>query len=70
MDDMPFMAIGTDELDAYIGEKAICPNCRQMHDVQYADEVRDGKTYPSKLLGFVKCGENAYVVAIDGRALS
>lgn len=75
MTDLPFMAVGNDELGETVGDTATCPNCGEQHTVEYGEKVtRDPVTgaerrEPSRLLGFVKCGEAAYLVAVNGKSL-
>ena len=69
---VPYIGFGNDELEkmAPVRETATCPGCGQSHTVEYGDEVKkDGTKVPSKLLGFVKCGETLYLVALGGKAL-
>ena len=69
-EDIPFIAVGGEELGPFIGKVVECPNCGDLHEVEYADKVEeDGTHTPSKLLGCVKCPVNgsAYLVAIDGK---
>ena len=66
---LPFVAIGNDELGEEIGKMARCSKCEKSHPVKYGDKIIDGKKYPSKMMGYVKCGKNAYLVAIDGKKI-
>ena len=67
---LPFIAIGNDELGDPVGETAPCPRCSETHTVKYGETVnKDGTRSPSKLLGFVKCGEDSYLVAVAGKLM-
>lgn len=66
------LAIGNDEFEDLkpIGKYAKCPGCKKRHLVKYGDEVaKDGSKKPSKMLGYVSCGEHIYLVAIQGKEL-
>ncbi len=68
--EMPFVAIGNDELGDEVGETAICPNCGKQHEVSYGEEVKeDGTKVKSDLLGFVKCKKHSYLVSIKGQLI-
>jgi hypothetical protein len=67
---LPFIAIGNDELGEPVGETATCPHCSEAHVVKYGETVNpDGTKTPSRLLGFVKCGEDSYLVAVAGQLM-
>jgi len=66
MNNIPFIAIGNDELGEPVGKYTICPKCKKKHLVKYGDEIIDGKKVKSTLLGYVKCGKSSYAVAIKG----
>lgn len=67
MNDIPFLAIGNDELGKDIGTHAPCPKCKKKHKVEYGNRIlENGDKVPSKTLGFVKCGKDSYLVAIEG----
>lgn len=69
-DDIPYLAIGDDELGSAVGETAKCPNCRETHDVVYGEQIlEDGTRIPSKMLAFVECGKRTYVVGVNGREI-
>jgi len=64
------LAVGNDELGAVIGEYAKCPHCGQSKLVEYGKEVlADGTKVPSKMLGFVNCEKESYLVAIDKKEI-
>ena len=66
-------AIGNDELKKLpnAGDMAKCPGCGKAHVIKYGDKIeKDGTKTPSKLLGFVKCGEDSYMVSINGKLLA
>ena len=66
---MEYFAIGNNELS---GKKPIssiteCPNCRKKHRVKYGTDTKTGEI--SKLLGFVNCGEEQFLVSVAGKKL-
>ena len=59
-----FIAVGNDELGEDVGDKSVCPNCKQEHDVIWGTE----KGVETKTIGGVKCTNGKlYLVAISGR---
>ena len=66
---IPFLAVGNDELGDDLKYKAKCPNCGKFHPIKYGDEIVDGKPVPSKMLAFVNCGKESYLVGINGKEL-
>jgi hypothetical protein len=67
---IPFVGIGSDELGESIGETVQCPHCRKPHKVKYGQKINeDGSKTPSKMLGFVKCGKESYLVSINGKKI-
>lgn len=70
MSEIPFVAIGNDELGELIGETVKCPLCDGEHEVQYGENIaKDGTRTPSKLLGFYRCNGISYLCAVDGRSV-
>ncbi len=72
MKEIPFLAIGNDELGELVAEKVQCKFCPEVHEVEYGKQVlEDGTEIESKTIGFVKCPlkENGYMVAVDGRLI-
>ena len=67
MKNIPYFAIGNDELEskAPVGNTAHCPHCKKKHKVKYG--TINGKE--SKLMGFVSCRKNIYLVAVNGKEL-
>ena len=69
------MAIGNDQLGGVIGEQAICPNCKKLHKVEFGtarDWLPDGslsEPRPSNM-GYVKCGDDVYIVAVGGKKIN
>lgn len=64
------LAIGNEELEdaPNIGKTIHCTRCGQRHRVEYGDKVeKDGTKTPSKLLAFVRCQKNTYLVGINGK---
>ena len=68
-EEKPFVAYGNNELDEKetAGKDAVCPNCKKKHTITFGTDAETGKT--SKMLGFVKCGEESYLVSINGKLL-
>jgi hypothetical protein len=66
---IPFLAIGNEELGKKVGTKAKCPHCKKLHKVLYGKRKEGNKWVASKMLGYVKCGKEAYIVAIDGKEM-
>ncbi len=67
-DTLPFIAVGPEDFGDAVKETARCPHCSALLPVQYAEEVmHDGTKKPSRLLGYVSCGEKSYLVAVDGK---
>jgi len=66
--EIPFVAFGNDELGDDIKETIKCPGCKKKHKVKYGERVlEDGKRVPDKMLAFVNCGEQSFLVGLDGR---
>lgn len=61
LDDIPFVAIGDEELGEPLGAVTHCPHCHNEHPVTQSDPPT---------LQFVKCPENdhSYLVGINGKA--
>lgn len=72
MSDIPYVAIGADELGEPT-ETIDCARCGQTHPIEYATSqtLRADNTWtepvPSKLLGFYKCCGELYVGTVKGR---
>ena len=67
---IPFVAFGGEDLGEEVDGAARCPNCGQLHEVIYADVVKeDGTRVPSKLLGTVNCAGQSYLVSLGGRLI-
>ena len=66
----PFIAIGNDELGEEAGENVTCPNCGKKHKIEYGEKKnKKGEWKPSKMLGFVKCGEKSFLVTINNKLI-
>ena len=70
-DKTPFFAFSNDELgDPVEGDTVLCEVCGNEHKIEYGMKKLDsGEFVPSKTLGFVRCGENAYLVTFNGRKI-
>jgi hypothetical protein len=67
------IAISNNELEylSSVGRTAKCPNCGKMHKVKYGKKVlKDGTKVPTNMLGFVKCGNNSYLVSIEDKLIN
>ncbi|MDH3563534.1 MAG: hypothetical protein OEN49_09105 [Gammaproteobacteria bacterium] len=62
---LPFVAIGNDELGGPVPDDALikCKRCGTPHKLEYGTNAAGVET---KIVGFVRCGEEAYLVAVDG----
>ena len=70
MRNIPFLAIGNNELGPEVGKSARCPNCKKHHTVEYGYKILpDGTKEPSRVLGFVKCGKKSFLVAINEKLI-
>ena len=65
-DNLPFLAVGSNELGELAGTHAACPKCFKQHKIKYG--TTDGKE--NKMLGFVNCGKQSFLVTIEGKLLS
>lgn len=69
-DEVPFIAVDASDLGAYLtGTDVHCSKCGGSHTVQYGTTQENGKTVPSKTLGFYKCGDSSYMATIKGKLL-
>jgi hypothetical protein len=61
-------AIGNDELKEKkpIGKTTKCPHCGKIRKVRYGTV----KGKECRMLGFVNCGKESYLVAVTGKKLS
>ena len=64
-DSTPFVAIGNNELGDAVPDDAgiLCMRCGGAHKIEYGKNEAGEET---RILGFVRCGEKAYVVTVDG----
>lgn len=67
--------IGKNELDACPDTNsdgtAVCPKCGDIHQILYGHRVlEDGTRVPTRAIGFVKCGDGCYLVAVDGKSIN
>lgn len=76
MSDLPFVAIGNDELGEPVGESITCRTCGEQHAIEYGKSrtLRDDGTWteytPSKVLGFYRCCGQLYLASLGGRAVA
>ena len=75
MSDVPFIAIGNDELGEPVGDSVTCRTCGEQHAIEFGTSRRmlDDGTWsepePSNLLGFYKCGDGLFLASLNGRAV-
>lgn len=73
--EIPYLAIGNDELGSRVGKTALCPHCNKRRKVRYGrsrrilPDGRFGEWKESGMLGFVNCGKESYIVAINGKII-
>lgn len=63
-------AIGNDELKSKdnICKTVTCNICGKEHDVQYGKVKNEqGEWVESKMLAFINCGEESYLVGVNGK---
>lgn len=76
MGDIPYLAVGSDELGPPLGETILCPECDELHPVEYGTSrtlQADGtwsKPVRSNLLGFYKCDGTLYLAGVNGREIN
>ena len=76
MAEVPFVAIGNEELGEPVGESITCCACGETHAIEYGKSrtLRDDGTWteyaPSKLLGVYSCGGQTYLASLGGRAVA
>jgi len=61
--------IGNNELENLpkLGKNIICPHCGKIHKIEYGKRILDsGEKVEDRTVAFVKCGEDEYLVGIDG----
>jgi len=74
---VPFMSISNEELSQKkdVSTVVTCKNCGRKHKVEYGTSktLKDEGTYTepvkSNMLGFVKCGEETFLVSIAGKEI-
>lgn len=70
--DLPFIAIGANELDNQpdIPKEYDCPRCGNIHPVEYGDRVeKDGTKVPDTMLAFVQCHKKTYLIGMNGKMM-
>jgi len=72
---LPYAAIGNNELGPPAGETIECLFCKQQHPIEYGtsrrlmDNGEWSEPEPCTTLGFYKCGDKSYLASVDGRLL-
>ena len=63
---LPFVAIGNDELGGPVPDDALikCKRCGVPHKLEYGKNEAGVET---RTVGFVRCGEKSYLVAVNGK---
>ena len=71
MTEIPFIAIGNDELDQktvlHAGDYIHCDKCGKAHQLEAAKDAKTGML--TEILLFYKCGKNAYLAAVENHPL-
>ena len=69
--DLPFIAIGNNELGKPLGDTVTCGQCGKQHPVEYGAKklMPDGTWQPSNLLATYKCGSESFLCGIDGKEI-
>lgn len=70
---IPFIAFGNDELKKMpdLGKEVVCPHCGRKHKVEYGKKVlSDGKKVEDKMLAYVQCGDEVYLVGVNGKDIT
>jgi hypothetical protein len=65
----PLTVVSSEDLGDKLGEQAVCPNCNQLHYVEYGTDGKSGEII--RALAFVSCEENnkAYLVGINNKEI-
>jgi len=72
MKDIPFMAVGNEELGDTVGDTIMCPICGEQHEVKSSTGKPIGKVPPNyqpTTLQFYNCGKKSYLCGIDNRKI-
>lgn len=64
MADLPYIAVGNDELGDYLQPTIHCPHCKQQHEIECSSEDPRNKG-KSVTLQFYKCGDRTYLAGIN-----
>jgi hypothetical protein len=74
MTDIPFIAVGAEELGEHV-EEILCPHCGHTHPIKYGTSqtlLPDGALSapkPCSLLGYYMCDGKAYLATLNGRLI-
>ena len=65
----PLTVVSSEDLGDELGEQVVCPNCNQLHCVEYGTDGKSGEIIQA--LAFVSCKENnkAYLVGINNKEI-
>ena len=70
MKDIPYFAIGNDEIEKGApikkGDKIKCPRCGKKHIIKYGKDERGKET---GMLAFYNCGKETYLAGINGHSI-
>ena len=66
-DEIPFIAVGTDELTEDLGDSIHCPHCGEQHPIEYGKQQVGDEWVESKTLAFYSCGDKSYLAGINGK---
>ena len=64
MSELPFVAIGADELGEPLGPTLTCEECGAEHEVISQPSTNGGLS-----LQFMRCGTASYLIGINGQAI-
>ncbi len=69
-EEIPYVAFGNEELKnkPLAGDTAICPKCKKKHKIKYGTDKKTGEV--TTMVGFVTCGENSYMVSLEGKLIN
>ena len=67
--DVPFIAVGADELGEDLESAIQCPRCMEMHDIEHSEGTDKDGNRTTGTLQFYKCGGTTYLAGIKGKAI-
>ena len=67
--EIPFLAVGADELGDELPSAIECPMCMGMHDIQNSEGTDQTGKKTIGTLQFYKCGDSTYLAGIKGKMI-